>query len=82
MTLHHVNLRFTLFVQAQYIQNLAQNFVDKSITPERFSQMSHQEISTQLCAVKGIGQVSSSILKHFGNKYTPFYICSKTFSGL
>lgn len=43
--------------KAEYIQNLATHFVDKSITPEKFDVMSDEEISTQLCAVKGIGQV-------------------------
>lgn len=41
----------------EYIQNLAAHFEDGSITPEKFSEMSDQEISNQLCAVKGIGQV-------------------------
>ncbi len=43
--------------KVDYIRNLASHFVDKSITPEKFDEMSDEEISTQLCAVKGIGQV-------------------------
>lgn len=43
--------------KVDYIQNLATHFVEKSITPDKFDVMSDEEISTQLCAVKGIGQV-------------------------
>jgi DNA-3-methyladenine glycosylase II len=43
--------------KVEYIQNLATHFENKSITPELFDKMSDEEISTQLCAVKGIGQV-------------------------
>ncbi|CAO3652460.1 unnamed protein product [Mucor hiemalis] len=42
--------------KVDYIQNLATHFVEKSITPDKFDVMSDEEISTQLCAVKGIGQ--------------------------
>jgi DNA-3-methyladenine glycosylase II len=43
--------------KVEYIQNLASKFKDKSITPEHFNTMTDEEISAQLCAVKGIGQV-------------------------
>ncbi|KAI9274081.1 DNA glycosylase [Helicostylum pulchrum] len=42
--------------KAEYIRNLALHFENGSITPDKFNQMSDTEISTQLCAVKGIGQ--------------------------
>ncbi|RCI07223.1 hypothetical protein CU098_014011, partial [Rhizopus stolonifer] len=42
--------------KVEYIRDLATKFKEKHITPEAFDQMSAQEISDQLCAVKGIGQ--------------------------
>lgn len=42
--------------KTEYIRDLAAKFVDGTITPERFTSMSPEDISTQLCAVKGIGQ--------------------------
>lgn len=42
--------------KVNYIQNLAAHFENKSITPELFDKMTDEEISLQLCAVKGIGQ--------------------------
>ncbi|KAI7899168.1 DNA glycosylase, partial [Cokeromyces recurvatus] len=42
--------------KVEYIKNLAEKFQDKTITPENFHKMTDQEISNQLCSVKGIGQ--------------------------
>jgi DNA-3-methyladenine glycosylase II len=59
--------------KVEYIQNLASKFNDKSITPENFDTMSDEEISTQLCCVKGIGQVKKIA---FANNINP---CSHPF---
>ncbi|KAI8372595.1 DNA glycosylase [Choanephora cucurbitarum] len=40
----------------EYLRDLASKFKEKQITPEKFDTMSSEEISQQLCAVKGIGQ--------------------------
>ncbi|KAI9485334.1 MAG: DNA glycosylase [Benjaminiella poitrasii] len=42
--------------KVEYIRNLAEKLQDKTITPEKFDTMTDQEISKQLCSVKGIGQ--------------------------
>ncbi|KAI8369315.1 DNA glycosylase [Radiomyces spectabilis] len=42
--------------KAEYIRDLAIKFVDKTIQPDLLDAMSDEEISKQLCSVKGIGQ--------------------------
>ncbi|KAJ3062692.1 hypothetical protein HK102_008685, partial [Quaeritorhiza haematococci] len=41
---------------AEYIQNVATKFADGSLTNEKLLVMSDEEVSTELCAIKGIGQ--------------------------
>lgn len=43
--------------KTEYIRDLACKMMDGTITPEKFESMPAQEISRQLCSVKGIGQV-------------------------
>lgn len=50
--------------KAEYIRDLASKFLDGTITPEKFTSMSPEEISTQLCSVKGIGQVKKNSSCH------------------
>ncbi|KAI8975786.1 DNA glycosylase [Mycotypha africana] len=42
--------------KAEYLRDLAAKFKDQTIQPEHFESMSYEEISKQLCSVKGIGQ--------------------------
>jgi DNA-3-methyladenine glycosylase II len=42
--------------KTEYIRDLATKFNDGTITPDKFTSMSPEDISTQLCSVKGIGQ--------------------------
>lgn len=44
--------------KAEYMQDLATHFVDKRIDPSKFDNMTDEELSECLCAVRGIGQVS------------------------
>ncbi|KAI9245029.1 DNA glycosylase [Sporodiniella umbellata] len=51
--------------KTEYILDLADKFNTHYITPERFHTMSDQEISKQLCAVKGIGQWTADMFLMF-----------------
>lgn len=44
--------------KAEYIRDLAQKFVDKTIDAEKLATMSVEEMTKLLCSVRGIGQVS------------------------
>lgn len=51
--------------KTEYILDLADKFNRHLITPEKFHAMSDQEISKQLCTVKGIGQWTADMFLMF-----------------
>lgn len=55
--------------KAEYMQDLATHFVDKRIDPSKFDNMTDEELSECLCAVRGIGQwtVDMYLLFHLGH---------------
>lgn len=55
MDLNKIRSCGTSNAKAQYIKNIAQAFLDHTITPTKFSQMSDSEIISQLVKVKGVG---------------------------
>jgi DNA-3-methyladenine glycosylase II len=42
--------------KAQYIKNVADAFMDHSVTPEKFNEMSDEQIITELIQIKGVGR--------------------------
>ncbi|RLI71292.1 DNA-3-methyladenine glycosylase 2 family protein [Candidatus Heimdallarchaeota archaeon] len=49
----------------RYLKSLAENFVDKTIQPELFNEMSDKEIIDKLTQVKGIGKWTAEIFLMF-----------------
>ncbi|MEI6380129.1 MAG: DNA-3-methyladenine glycosylase 2 family protein [Cyanobacteriota bacterium ELA615] len=51
--------------KVNYLTNIAQSFVDRSLTPELWHSMSEQDITNQLLAIKGIGRWTAEMFLIF-----------------